>query len=116
VCRPRHSTPVSGSSHSLGPTNRSSGNAVETSPQIANSKSLSDPVIVDGSASHSPEKEPQQDVTVNLDGVDGYGEHSSLVSAQVPEKQFVVRVSHCKISKQACVAESGRVRAATRPL
>jgi hypothetical protein len=91
VCRPRHSTPVSGSSHPLGPTTRSSGNAVETSPQIANSKSLSNPVIVDGSASHSPEKEPRQDAAVNLDGVNGYGEHCSLDSAHVPEKYFVVK-------------------------
>jgi hypothetical protein len=66
VCRPRHSTPVSGSSHPLGPTTRSSGNAVETSPQIANSKSLSNPV-------------------------NGYGEHCSLDSAHVPEKYFVVK-------------------------
>jgi hypothetical protein len=91
VCKLRHSTPVSGSSHSLDPTDRSSGNVVEASPQIADSKALSGPVIVDGSASQSPEKEPQQDVTVNLDGVNGYGEHSSLVSAQVPEKYFVVK-------------------------
>jgi hypothetical protein len=91
VCKPRHSTSVSGSSHSLGPTNRSSGNIFETSPQIADSKSLSGPVIVDGSASHSPKKEPQQDVAVNLDGVNRYGEQSSLDPARVPEKYFVVK-------------------------
>jgi hypothetical protein len=91
VCRPRHSTPISGFSHALGPTARSSGDVAETSPQIADSKSLSDPVIVNGSASHSPRKEPQQDVAVNLDGVNGYGEHSSLDSARVPDKYFIVK-------------------------
>ncbi|KAI4790871.1 hypothetical protein E4T44_13048 [Aureobasidium sp. EXF-8845] len=91
VCRPRHSTPVSESSHPLGSTTQSPGKLVETSPQIADFKSFSDLVIVDGSARHSYQKEPQQDVAVNLDGVNGYGEHSSLDSARVPENYFIVK-------------------------